>query len=234
MIMNLKETIISSFFFHLILLLLMIAVSSHTTGFSGAVPNSISVDLTGADNKDLPAAGTDSAEAPPPASTRPADEDAGVSVQTLHKPVEEPAKIPEPEKKADALTESAKSENAEKSPARTGGFTSLEAYHQFIMIHKEIFTRKAEAKVKDLIGEALKENTRDFFGGTAVISLKYGADGKLSGVRVDSASPELKAFLEGIDWVDLPAPAAYVPGYTAVQIEFAVLEGYLSFKVRTL
>lgn len=222
--MNLKETLISSFFFHLILLLVMAAVASYTTGFSGGLQNIVSVDLTREDSKDLPTAGIDSAEKPPTASTPPSDAEVSLPKQAAKYPPEESEKILEPEKKSEA----------EKPPAQGGGFTSLEDYHRFVMLHKQIFGQKAGARVNELLGEALKVNKRDFFGGTAVVNLKFGSDGKLSDVLVDSASPGLKAFLEGIGWEAIPTPAVYSLRSTEVRIEFAVLEGYLSFNINTL
>ena len=229
--MNLKESIISSFFFHLILFLLIAAVSSYTTGFSGGRQNIVSVDLT-MEEKDLPDAGIDSADEPPRAGRR--SEEVSLSSQAVNSPPEESKETPEPEKKVEAITDPAKIENAEKPPAQTGGFTSMEAYYQFIMMHKKIFGQKAGARVNELLGEAFKVNKRHFYGGTAIVSLKFGSDGNLSEVLVDSASPELKAFLEEISWVAVPAPAAYSLGFTGVQIEFTVLEGYMSFKIDAL
>ena len=108
----------------------------------------------------------------------------------------------------------------------------MEDYYRFITVHKKIFGQKAGAKVNELLGEALKVNQRVFYGGTAIVSLTFGSDRKLSGVVVDSASPELKAFLEEFGWDAVPAPAAYLGN--SVQIEFTVLEGYMSFKVNAL
>jgi|MudIll2142460700_1097286.scaffolds.fasta_scaffold08154_3 hypothetical protein len=231
--MNLKEAIISSSFFHLILLLLMAAASSYTTGFSGGLQNIVSVDLT-MEEKDLPDAGINSADEPPLTSSLPPSEEVSLSNQAVNSPPEESKETPEPEKKVGAITESAKIENSEKPPAQTEGFTSLEAYYQLIMMHKKIFGQKVGARVNELLGEALKANKRQFYGGTAVVSLKFGSDGNLSEVRVDSASPELKAFIEEIGWVAVPAPAAYSLGFTGVQIKFTVLEGYMSFKIDAL
>lgn len=227
--MNLKETIISSLFFHLILFLLVIAVSSYTSGFSGGLQNISPLNLTMESSKDLPSAGSDSADEPSLASSPPSDEEVGLSDQAVNKSPEESKKIPEPEKKTEATTDAAKIENAEKPPAQRGGFTSLEDYNQFIMLHRQIFGQKAGARVNELLGEALRVNKRVFYGGTAIVSLKFGSDRKLSGVVVDSASPELKAFLEEFGWAALPGPAAYLGN--SVQIEFTVLEGYMSFKV---
>jgi len=231
--MNLKESIISSFFFHLILILLMAVVSSYTTGLPGGRQNVVPVDLILEEN-DLPAARTDSADEPPLTSSPPPSEEVSMSNQAVSSPPEESKETPEPEKKDEAITEPAKIENAEKPTAQTGGFTSMEAYYQFILMHKKIFGQKAGARVNELLGEALKVNKRDFYGGTAKVSLKFGPDGNLSEVLVDSASPELKAFLEEISWVAVPAPAQYSLGFTGVQIEFTVLEGSMSFKIDAL
>ncbi len=230
MVANLRETLISSLFFHLILFFLMAAVASHTTDFSGGFQNIISVDLT----KDLPAARTDSTEKPPVVSIQPSNEKVSLSDQAINNSPEESKEIPEPEKRPDTITDPAQIENAEKPPVQTRGFTSMEDYYRFIMLHKQIFRQKAGARVNELIGEALKVNKREFFGGTAIVSLKYGPDGKLSGVLVDSASPELRAFFEEIAWGPVPAPAAYSLGYAGVQIEFTVLEGYLSYRIDAL
>ena len=231
--MNLKESIISSFFFHLILFLLIAAASSYTTGFSGGLLNIVSVDLT-MEEKDLPDAAIDTADELPLTSSPPPSEELSLSNQAVNSPPEEPKETPEPEKKVEAITDSAKIKNAEKPPPQTGGFTSLEAYYQFIMMHKKIFGQKAGARVNELLGEALKVNKRHFYGGTAIVSLTFGSDGNLSEVLVDSVSPELKAFLEEIGWVAVPAPAEYSLGFTGVQIEFTVFEGYMSFKIDAL
>ena len=230
--MNLKETIISSLFLHLIFFLLVIAVSSNTSGFSGGLQNIVPLNLTIEDSKDLPSAGSDSADEPHLAASRPSNEEEGLSDQAVNEPPEESEKIQEPEKKAGAITDPAKIENAEKPPAKRVGFTSLEDYYHFIMLHRQIFGQKAGARVNELLGEAFKVNKGVFYGGTAIVSLKFGSDHKLSGVLVDSTSPELKAFLEEVGWAAVPAPAAYLGN--SVQIEFTVLEGYMSFKVNTL
>ena len=230
--MDLKETIISSSFFHLILFLLIAAVSSYTTGFSGGLQNIISVDLTVESSKDQVAAGIDSAEEPPRTVDPPPDEEVGVPDQAVNYPPEESKKISEPEKREEAISGQEKIENDEKPAARRGGFTSLESYHQFIMLHRKIFWQRAGGRVNELIGEALKENKRDFYGGTGIVTLKFGPDREFGGVVVDSASPELKVFLEEINWDAVPAPAAFL-GDT-VQIEFTVDEGYLRFSINTL
>ncbi|MBS1115116.1 MAG: hypothetical protein H6Q94_845, partial [Nitrospirae bacterium] len=184
--------------------------------------------------KDLPDAGSDSADEPPLTSNQPPGDEVSLSDQAVNSPPEESKETPEPEKKAEAIADPAKIENAEKPPAQTGGFTSLEDYYQFIMLHKKVFGQKAGARVNELLGEALKVNKRHFYGGTATVSLKFGSDGNLSEVLVDSASPELKAFLEEIRWGAVPAPAVYSLGFTGVKIEFTVLEGYMSFKIDAL
>jgi hypothetical protein len=211
----------------------MVLAASYTTGFSGGRQNVVSVDLT-MEEKDLPDAGIDSTVEPPLTSSPPPSEEVSLSDQAVNSPPEESKETPEPEKKAEAITDPAKIENAEKPPAQTGGFTSMEAYYQFIMVHKKIFGQKARASVNELLGEALKVNKRQFYGGTAVVSLKFGPDGSLSEVLVDSASPELKAFLEEISWVSVPAHAQYSLGFTGMQIEFTVLEGYMNFKIDVL
>ena len=210
----------------------MAVVASYTTGYSKGLQNAISVDLT-MEEKDLSDAGSDSAYEPPLTSNQPPGDEVSLSDQAVNSPPEESKETPEPEKKAEAIADPAKIENAEKPPAQTGGFTSLEAYHQFIMVHKKIFVQKAGETVNELLGEAFKVNKRDFYGGTATVSLKFGPDGNLSEVLVDSESPELKAFLEEISWVSVPAPG-YSLGFTGVQIEFTVLEGSMSFKIDTL
>lgn len=231
--MNLKESIISSFFFHLILFLLMLAVSSLTTGASGDLQNIVSVDLIEG-TKDQPDAGTDSADEPPPASSLPSIEEESLSDQAVNIPPEESKETPVPERKVEADTDTAKIEKTERPPAEREGAASLEAYYQFITIHKKIFAQKAGVRVNELLGEAFKVNTRHFYGGTAMVSLKFGPDRKLSEVHVDSESPDLKAFLEEIVWDAVPPPAQYSLRFTAVQIEFTVLEGYMSFRINTL
>jgi hypothetical protein len=224
--MNLNETIISSFFGHLILLLLMMAVSDYMTHVPWDIQKIVSVDLEREDSYVSPAAGTDSKEVPTLDSSLP-DQAAG-------NPPKESKQIPEPEKKAEAPPEPAKIEEAEKPPVAKEGFTSLEAYHQFIMLHRQIFRQQAGARVNELLGGALRVNKREFYGGTAIVSLKFGPDRKLDEVLVDSASPELKAFLEEFSWDAIPAPATYSLGNTGVQIEFSVLEGYMSFNVSAI
>ena len=211
----------------------MAVVASYTTGFSRGLQNIVSVDLT-MEEKDMPDAGIDSAVKPPLTSSPLPSEETSLPNQAVNSQPEESKETPEPEKKAEASTDPAKIENVEKPPAQTRGFTSMEAYSQFIMMHKKIFGQKAGATVNELLGEALKVNKRDFYGGTAIVSLKFGSDGSLSEVLVDSASPELKAFLEEISWVAVPAPPQYSLGFTGVQIEFTVLEGYMSFKIAVL
>jgi hypothetical protein len=230
--MDIKESIISSFFFHLILILLMAAASSYTTSFSGGPRDIVSVDLT-MEEQDLPEAGADSGDEPPVAASPPPSEEASLPDQAVISPPEEPKETPEPEKKAEPITEPAKIENAEKPLDQTRGGPSMEAYYQFIMVHKKAFGQKARARVNQLLGEAFKVNKREFYGGTAIVSLKFGPDGKLSEVLVDSTSPELKAFLEEISWGDVPAPG-YSLGFTGVRMEFTVLEGYMNFKVEAL
>jgi hypothetical protein len=230
-VMNLKESIISSSFSHLILLLLIAAVSSYTSGYSGSLKNIISVDLT-MEEEALDDAG--SADEPPLVESPLPAEEAGLSEQTVDSPPEEPKETPAPEKKAEDIAEPAKNEDAGKPPVQTGGFTSMEAYHQFVMMHKKIFGQKAGARVNELLGQALKVNTRHFYGGTAIVSLKFGLDGKLREVLVDSASPDLKAFLEEIGWGAMPAPAEYSLGFTGVKIEFTVLEGSMGFRIDSL
>jgi hypothetical protein len=228
--MDLKETIISSFFFHLILFLSVLALSSFTTGFPGS-DNIISVNLAAENNRDLPAKGTGSADGPPLSSSAPANAKAGLPDQAVNNLPAEPKQIPETEDKPAADTAPAKIEAPGKLPTQGDGTDRMEAYYQFIMLHRKIFDQKAGARVNALIGEALKVNTRSFYGGTAIVTLKFGPEGELIGVAVDSGSPELKAFLEEVGWYDVPAPASYL-GHT-VQIEFTVLEGYLSFKINT-
>lgn len=230
--MNLNESIISSFFFHTMLILLMAVAASYTTGLSGGPQNVVSVDLT-LEEKALPDAGSKSSDEPPLTAGPPPSDEASLPSQAVSSPPEEPKKAPAPEKKVEAATDPAKIENTETPLPKTGGFTSMEAYQQFIMMHKKIFGQKAGARVNELLGEALKTNKRDFFGGTAIVSLKFRPDGNLSEVTVDSSSPELKAFFEEISWVGIP-PAQYSLGFTGVQIEFTVLEGYMSFKIDEL
>ena len=227
--MNLKETIISSFFYHLILFLLMVAVSSRTTALSGGFQNIVSVDLT-IDDKDLPGAALNPSDNPPLSS----EEEVSLPDEAVTIQPEDSMEKPESARSVETITESAKIGNAEKMPAQTGEFTSLEAYHQFILLHKKVFGQKAGSKVNELLGEALKSNTRQFYGGTAVVSLTFGLDGTLSEVLVTSESPDLKAFLEEIGWGALPTPAQYPLKFTGVQITFTVLQGYMSFKIDAL
>jgi len=154
--------------------------------------------------------------------------------QAAGNPPKESKQIPEPEKKAEAPPEPAKIEEAEKPPVANERFTSLEAYHQFIMLHKQIFRQQAGVSINELLDRALRVNKREFYGGTAIVSLKFGPDRKLDEVLVNSASPELKAFLEEFSWDAIPAPAAYSLGNSGVQIEFSVLEGYMSFNINAL
>ncbi len=229
--MKLKETILSSFFFHLILFLLMLGLANFTAGFSGSLPNIISVNLTTGNDNNLPVT-PHSPDKPAPPYSAPSDEKASLPDQAVSNPPGEPKKIPEPANKPAAVTESPKIEIPGKLPYRSRGSDSWEAYYQFIMLHRKVFGQKAGVKVNELIGKALEVNTRSFYGGTAVVSLKYGSEGELSEVSVDSESPDLKAFLEEVGWYDVPAPASYL-GHT-VQIEFTVLEGSMSYRVNIL
>ncbi len=220
--MDIRETVISSLFFHLILLLVVAAVASHTT--SGGLQNIVSVDLSREDSKDLSAAGIDTTGKLPAVSSPPSDAEASLPEQAAKNPPEESERIPEPEGKSEAIN----------PPAPTGGFASLEDYHRFVMLHEQIFGQQAGARVNELLSEAFKVNTREFYGGTAIVYLKFGADGRLSHVVVDSASPELKAFLEEVRWDAVPPPATYSLPATGVHLKFTVLEGYLSFNIDTL
>lgn len=227
--MNLRETIISSCFCHLILFLLMVAASSHTTGLSAGFQNMLAVDLT-IDDKDLSGAAIN------PADSLPESSDEGVSLpdEAVTIQPEDSMEEPEPERNVNTITEGAKIGNVENMPAQTGEFTSLEAYQRFILLHKKVFGQKTGSKINELLGEALKSNTRQFYGGTAIVSLTFGLDGTLSGVLVTSESPDLKAFLEEIGWGALPTPAQYPLKFTGVQITFTVLQGYMSFKIDAL
>lgn len=209
----------------------MIAVSNYTTGFSGGIQKIISLDLAMEESKDQPAAQSDSAEEQPLKSSLPTDDGISLLDQAVSNSPEESIQIPEPEKKVESSADPAKIEKEENPSLQKDGFTSLEAYYQFIILHKKIFAQQAGVSVNKLLGEAFKVNKREFYGGTAVVRLTFGLDGKLNEVLVDSASPALKAFLEEIGWDLVPAPAAYSLGYTAVQIEFAVREGFMSFNI---
>jgi hypothetical protein len=229
--MDLKETIISSFFFHLVLLMLMLGLANFTAGFSGSLPDIVSVNLTTGSNNDLPAT-TAAADKPAPPSGPPSKEEASLPDQALPGPPEEAKKIPESEDKPATVIDSPKIEIPEKPADQSRGSDSREAYYQFLTLHRKIFAQKAGVKVNELIGETLKVNTRIFYGGTAVVSLTYDSEGELDKVDVDSASPDLKAFIEEVAWYDVPAPAAYL-GHT-VQIELTVLEGSMSYRVTIL
>jgi hypothetical protein len=233
--MNLKETIISSSFFHLILFLLMAAVSNYTSGSYGGFQNVVSVDLTMEHTKDLPDSRIEPAEEPPLVSTQQPIEDIKSSqeeeaVSILPDESEETSK---PEEKVETA-EPAKIAKVEQPPVQAGGFTSMEAYHQFIVLHKKMFGQKAGVRVNELLGEALKVNTRQFYGGVAVVSLNFGPDGRLNEFFVDSESPDLKAFFEEMVWDAVPAPAQFSLRFTGVQIEFTVHQGYMSFEIEAL
>jgi len=203
----------------------MAAVSSYTTGLSGNHQNVVSVDLI-MEEKDLP----DTADEPLLTSSPLPSEEVSLPDQTVKDPSEEA--MPEPEKKVEASTEPPKIEQAEKPPVPRS--TSMEEYYQFIMLHKQLYGKKTNDSVNELLGEALKVNTRHFYGGTAIVSLKFAPDGKLREVLVDSESPELKAFFEEIVWDAVPAPANFSLSFTGIQIEFTVLEGYMSFRINAL
>jgi hypothetical protein len=235
---NLSETIISSFFFHLILFLLIIGVSAYTTRISGHMPKIISVDLAAQDTNVPPAVPSVTEDRPSPVSTPPSDKQMSLPDQAATLPEktkpEETRNTTEPEKKAEPAPGPAKVEEAAKPAVPKEGYASLEDYLQFVMLHKKIFRQHAGTRVNELLGEAFKVNKREFYGGSAIVSLLYGPDGKLTRVLVNSTTPELKAFLEEIGWDSLPSPAAYSLRYTGVQIEFTVLEGYMSFNINAL
>jgi hypothetical protein len=232
--MNLNETIISSFFIHLILFLLMLAASSYTTGFSEGIPKVVSVDLAMEENKDQPAELRGHEDEQPTESSPPSKGEMSLPEKAVSAPPKETTKIPEPQKTAEPATEPAKIEKTEKPALQKEGFASMEAYYQFIILHKKIFGKQAGDRVNDLLREAFKVNKREFYGGKAMVNLKFGPDGKVTEVIVDSESPSLKAFLEEIGWGIIPAPATYFLGSDKVQIEFTVLEGYMSFNVNAL
>jgi len=228
-VMNLKESIVSSSFYHLIVFLLIAAASSYTTGFSGNFQNITPVDLT-MENNDLTVAGIDSANelslTPDPLTSDGAD----MSIPSMDGPSEEPREKSGAEKDVESSTESAQVQSAEK-PVQPGDFASLEAYHQFIMMHKKLFVQKAGDRLNELLGIALEKNTRHFYGGTAIARLKFDPSGNVGEVLVESESPELKAFIEEIGWDSIPGPAEYSLGYGKVQITFMVLEGYMRYAI---
>lgn len=223
--MNLKETIISSLFFHLILFLLLIAASHFTTGLSSGNRKSISVDLSLDNSKEQSPAQSSAAVGQSGESALSPEDGTGLPVQAVSKPPEEPERLPEPDRKP---------ETAEKPAVQREGFSSMEAYYQFIILHTKIFGQQAGARVNELLGAALKVNKREFYGGTAMVSLKFGPDSILHEVFVDSDSPALKAFFEEIDWSGVPAPAAFFLKSSGVQIEFTVHEGYMGFTIKAL
>jgi membrane protein involved in colicin uptake len=232
--LNLNETIITSLFFHLILFALLLAGSAYTTRISGDMPNIISVDLMMQNSAIAPAPPSRTADKPSPAAAPPAPRQMTLPEQaTGNLPEEaipeEAANTTQPEEKAEPAPAPVKAE----APPREK-FTSLEGYLQFVMIHKKIFSQQARRGVNELLDRAFKVNKRVFYGGTAAVSLQFGPDGRLTGVLVDSTTPELKAFLEEIDWNTIPPPAAYSLRSGLVRIEFAVHEGYMSFNVNTL
>lgn len=215
MLINLRETILSSLFFHLMLFLLMIAVSNYTTGFPEGIQKVISIDLAVEESKDQPAERSDSAEEQPETSSLPSDDATSKTDEAISGQPEE-SKNPEPEKKA----------GPSGGPAKMGK-------EENPFIHKKIFAQQAGARVNRLLSEAFKVSKQEFYGGTAIVRLTFGPDGKLKEVFVASSSPPLKAFLEEIGWGLLPPPAAYSLDYTEMQIEFAVLEGLMSFNINT-
>ncbi len=227
--MNLNESIISSFFFHLILFLLVIAAVNFTAGFPGGTGKILPVELTIEKSDDQPSFHIKSEAEPLQDLNQILDEKMNMPDQNKNNPPKEQETLPEPENKAEARAESVLPQ-----PIRTEGFTSPEAYHQFIMLHKKIFSKQAGGRVNELIGEALRVNKGQFYGGTAIVNLKFGTGGKLNEVHVDTASPDLKAFLDEINWVAVPSPAAYSLGYVVVRIEFTIHEGYMSFTISTL
>ncbi|MBI5075728.1 MAG: hypothetical protein HZB62_11275 [Nitrospirae bacterium] len=208
-------------------------MSNYTTGRLGDVQKILSVDLAMKESKDQSATLSDSEYVQPLESSPPSDEGISLLDQAVNNLITESTNIPEPEKKVEPSA-SPKTEDAEKPSIQREGFTSREAYYQFIILHKKIFAQKAGARIHELLGEALKVNRREFFGGTAVVSLTFGPDRTLHEIVVDSASPVLKAFLDEINWGFVPAPAAFSLGYTRVQIEFTVLEGSMSFNIAPL
>ncbi|MEW6116042.1 MAG: hypothetical protein AB1553_03975 [Nitrospirota bacterium] len=223
--MNLKESIIHSFLFHFILFLFMLAAAGFTTPLPGGLQDIIPVNLTFENTKDLSDSGTDATDKTPLASSLPSGEEVSLPDQAADNTPEEP------EKNVEDTPEPAKIEKAEQPPAQTQRFMSMEDYYRFIILHNKMFRQMAEARVSNLLGEALKVNTRHFYGGTATVSLTFGPDRKVSEVSVDADSPDLKAFLEEIDWGSVPAPAAFSLRFSGVQIEFTVLEGSMSYRV---
>jgi len=232
--MDIKETIISSFFFHLILLMLLLTIANYTAGLSANSRNMITLDLSNPVVKEqtepLPDPANRSSE---DLSALPEDKPDG-KMSLSDKPVAGKPKeeAPQPVKKPE--TAPVKTETPEPSPIRTEGFSSPEAYYQFILLHKKIFRENAGGRVNQLLGEAFKTNKRVFYGGTAVVNLTFGPAGKVTGVIVDSQSPGLKSFLDEIVWDSIPAPSAYSLGNSRVQIEFSVGEGYMNFNINPL
>ena len=226
--MNIRETIISSFFIHLILILLAMAAANYRAGLPVDISNLISVDLAPDTVKDKPMI-------PVPADAGPSShEETGVPDQAAAGPSGEATEIPDSREEVTSASEPPEADKTEEPPVRKEGAASPEAYHQFILLHKRIFREQTGSRVNELLGAAFRMNKREFYGGTAMVSLKFGPDGKLNEVLVDSSSPELKAFLEEVGWGALTPPSAYLLGNNLVQIEFAVLEGYMSFNIEAL
>ena len=236
--MDIRESIISSFFFHLILFLLMLAAANYTAGVSMSNRNIITIDLALPDSKDRSAAPGDLSDRPP-ADLSALPDDTSQTRMSLPNlaagpPPKESEIVPEPAKKAESEAGPTKIETTEQNSIRTEGFTSPEAYYEFIILHKKIFREQAGVRVNELLGEAFKVNKREFYGGTAVVNLKFGTDRTLKEVLVSSSSPELKSFLDEIVWDAIPPPAAYSIGNAGVRIEFAVHEGSMSFTINAL
>ena len=231
--MNLKETIVSSFFIHLIIILLSVAAGKYTADLSGNLKNIISVDLA-----------SDMGEVPSPPAHYSTAEQAQAPIatsevkmstpdQSAANPPEE-TKLSEPEKNAEPQITSAISEKPAEIPSQKDGPSNIEAYYQFLAVHKKLFRQQASVTVNGLLGEALKVNRREFYGGVGLVTVEYGVDGKANKVFVDSDSPELKAFLEEIGWGMLPSPSKYSLRNSVVRIEFSVLEGSMAFTVNAL
>lgn len=232
--MNIRETIISSCFIHLIIILLAVAAGRYTTDLSGNLKNIISVDLASDISNVLsPSAHDSTAEqvlAPIPTSdTKMTEPD-----ESAVNPPEETKELSEPEKNTEPQPAPALSEKPAEIPAQKDGPANIEAYYQFLAVHKTLFRQQASGTVNQLLGEALKVNRREFYGGVGLVTVEYGVDGKVNKVFVDSESPELKAFLEEIGWGVLPSPSRYSLRNSVVRIEFSVLEGSMAFNVNAL
>ncbi|MDA8174283.1 MAG: hypothetical protein M0018_06805 [Nitrospiraceae bacterium] len=102
-----------------------------------------------------------------------------------------------------------------------------------LMQEKTLLLNSLRQTLSALLTEKIKDGS-PFDGATAKILLSYGADGKLSGVRVSSVSDGLKTLLEAVDWQAAPLPSAYKLSFKGLALNIKMEGGVISIGEQAL